>query len=130
MRARPDKSGSCTAQEFCLSTTASRFCKRAGFPGSCGYKFFAVSAGSCAHQAAKVDAVVMIKVAVFNRDDCILHDGRHVADRHEVAPLFPEFTDQHMVASINTQRNFGTVIGQCIDIRKSGGEEKKNIRGK
>ena len=73
------------------------------------------TSASSARNAFEIDAAVLIKTAVFDRQQRLLHDLGDVADRYEIAMLGTEFTDQYLVGGIHSKRDLGPVVGDRIE---------------
>ncbi len=70
----------------------------------------------CARDAFVVDAAVLVEARVLGGEHRVLHYLRHLRDRCEVAPFFTKFAKQHAVSSVDSHRQFGTVIHQTADL--------------
>ena len=69
-----------------------------------------------AQDALVVDAAVLVEARVLGRQHRVLQQLGHLRDRREVAPFFTKFSKQHAVSSVDSHRQFGTVIRQAADL--------------
>ena len=69
--------------------------------------------------AGIIDTAVFVETVVLDCEQRVFHDRRHFGDRYKIPALLTEFTDQDMIGGIYAQRDLGTVIDQCIEIRQT-----------
>ena len=72
------------------------------------------------HDAQIIDAAMLVKAGVFDRQHRVLHDLRDFVDRCEVATLLTKFANQIPLGGENAQRQFGAVLGQIRDVWQIG----------
>ena len=69
-----------------------------------------------AHDAAEIDAVMVVEVVIFVRDDGLLHDERDARERHLDAVLFVDRGQQRAVAREDARRARGLIVGHAADV--------------
>ena len=69
-----------------------------------------------AQHAHVIDAVVLVKARIFDRQDRIFHHLRDLADRREGAPLLAELADELAFGGVHPQWQLGVVVGQARDV--------------
>jgi hypothetical protein len=84
----------------------------------------------CAQHAERVNTGVLVKAFVLGGQDGLGHDGRHILDAGEIAPLFAKLANQVAVAGIDAERNFWLVVGQYFDRRQLGVGKDEDDPGK
>jgi hypothetical protein len=73
-----------------------------------------------AQDAGVVDAAVLVEAVVLDGQHGLLHDVGDVLDAHQVAALFAELADQHVIGGEDPQRHLGTVVGQRVEFGQVG----------
>ncbi len=58
---------------------------------------------------------MLIEAFILGRENGILHQVRHLIDRHHRASFFAELTDQDAIGGVDAQGNLGLVLGQRLD---------------
>ncbi len=66
--------------------------------------------------ALVVDAAVFVEARILGRQHRVLQHLGHLRDRREVAPFFTKFAKQHAISSVDSHRQFGTVVRQAADL--------------
>ena len=79
--------------------------------------------------AHEVDAVVLVEAAVLDGQQGLLHHFRHLRNRHEVAVLFAEFADQHIVGRVHAQRYLRLVVGDDAQFGQAGAHVQEQVGG-
>ena len=72
------------------------------------------------HHAQVIDATVLEKAGVFDRQNSVFHHRRNLFDGRERAVLFAKFPDQLTFGRKNAQRQLGVVVLQIGNIRQIG----------
>ena len=77
--------------------------------------------------ALVVDAAVLIKARIFDREHGVLHDFRNLRDGNIVASLFAELTDQHTVGREDAHRQLRSIVREAADLGQIGiGDRKRD----
>ena len=63
-----------------------------------------------------VHTAVLVKTRVFNGQQRLLLHQRNVFDGHKLAPLLAKFTNQHAVAGVDAQGDFGPVVDHGVQV--------------
>ncbi|MCY1234934.1 hypothetical protein D9M68_627260 [compost metagenome] len=80
-----------------------------------------------AQHADEVDAAVFVETVVLDRQDGLFHHVGDLGDRHEVAALFAELADQHIVCRVDPQRDLRPVVGDGVQRGQVGRGHQQRI---
>ncbi|MNT23036.1 hypothetical protein D3C72_1584440 [compost metagenome] len=70
---------------------------------------------------------MLVEAVVLDRQDRLFHHVRNLGDGHEVASLFAEFADQHIVRGIDAKRDLGPVVGDGVQRRQVGRGHQQRV---
>ena len=82
-----------------------------------------------AERAEVVDATVLVEAGILDREDRVLHDLGDLRDRHEVAPLLAEFTEENAVRGEDAHRQLRPIVGEAVDLGQVGVGDRQRDGG-
>lgn len=79
-----------------------------------------------AQDALVINAAMLIKAIIFNRQYRFFNHIRDVFDMHQTAALLAEFTDEDAVCRKNSEWNFGAIVRQRVERGKVGPSQREH----